>query len=76
MILPLTAVMGLSLLVAVYIQPDTPLFSGITDEEAANSRSDIYAVLFETLRAGRLSVDRVPNEALLSLDNAYGKAGA
>lgn len=73
-ILPLVAVMGLSLWVAVSIQPDTPLFSGVTDEEAAGSHSDIYAVLFETLRAGRLSVDRVPNEALLSLDNPYDQS--
>lgn len=72
--LPLVAVMGLALWVAATIEPETPLFSGITDEEASDSHSDIYAVLFETLNSGRLSVDRVPNEALSSLDNPYDQS--
>lgn len=72
--LPLIATMGLCALIAGWIEPETPLFSGITDEQAMGSRTDIYAVLFETLRAGRLAVDREPDGSLLGLANPYDQS--
>ena len=72
--LPLAGVMALMLFVAVWIKTDTPLFSGISDEAAAKSTDDAYAVLYETVRAGRLAVDAEPSAALEGLNNLYDQS--
>ena len=74
LVLPLLTVMVFSGVVAQWIMPDTPLFTGITDEQATQSKTDSYAVLFETLRAGRLSVARQPDAALLAMQNPYDQS--
>ncbi|MDD3212562.1 MAG: hypothetical protein PHY64_02755 [Eubacteriales bacterium] len=71
--LPLVGLMVFSIFLAQWIEPDTPLFLGVTDEEAASGK-DTYAVLFETLRAGRLAVDKAPNGELTGLDNPYDQS--
>lgn len=72
--LPVLGLMALSLTLAQWMLPGTPLFTGITDEEAAHSQSDAYAVLYETLRQGRLDVDREPSETLAGLNNPYDQS--
>ncbi len=70
-VMPLAGLMVFALVLAGWIAPDTPLFTGITDKLAAQSRTDTYAVLYETLRSGRLSVPREPDDALSTLENPY-----
>ncbi|MCE5344292.1 MAG: hypothetical protein LLF96_12020 [Eubacteriales bacterium] len=72
-IVPLVMLLVFSLFLAQWIQPDLPLFAGVTDEAAAAS-DDIYAVLFETLRAGRLSVALTPNAELAQMENPYDQS--
>jgi hypothetical protein len=71
--LPLCALMALAPFVAQWIEPDAPLFSGVTDEQAA-AGEDAYAVLYEAFRAGRLSVEPGPGEALSALENPYDQS--
>jgi len=71
--LPLVGLMVFSLFLAQWIQPETPLFRGVTDEQAADSK-DVYAVLLETLRSGRLAVAKTPDAALESLQNPYDQS--
>ena len=73
-LLPLTGIMVLALFVAIWIHTDTPLFTGMDDQEAATSNSDAYAVLFETVRTGRLAVDLKPNPVLEGLNNLYDQS--
>ncbi len=71
--LPLCALLALSLFVAQWIEPDAPLFSGVTDEQAA-AGEDAYAVLYEAFRVGRLYVEPGPGEALSAMENPYDQS--
>ncbi len=70
-VLPLVFMMVLAYGVSVWIAPETAPYTGMTDEEALRGTNDSYAVLFETLRQGRLSLETLPSEALLALGNPY-----
>ncbi len=70
---PLAGLMVFMLFLAQWIRPDIPLFQGVNDEAAAQG-DDVYAVLYEALRSGSLSVPREPDEALLALTNPYDQS--
>lgn len=72
-VLPLVLLMVFAGVFAQWILPQTPLFSGLTHEEAAEGK-DTYAVLYETLRDGNLSVPHPTNPELLVLDNLYDQS--